>query len=83
VASYYYRRGAYVAAVNRAQSVIKQFPGAPANEDALYLMVLSYDRLGQTDLHNDAERVFLKNYPDSPLLSGGRIKPKAWWKFWG
>ena len=83
VASYYYRRGAYVAAVNRAQSVIKQFPGAPANEDALYLMVLSYDRLGQTDLHNDAERVFLKNYPDSPILSGGRIKPKAWWKFWG
>lgn len=83
VASYYYRRGAYVAAVNRAQSVVKQFPGSPANEDALYLMVLSYDRLGQTDLHNDAERVFLKNYPNSPLLSGGRIKPKAWWKFWG
>jgi outer membrane protein assembly factor BamD len=83
VASYYYRRGAYVAAVNRAQSVVKQFPGSPANEDALYLMVLSYDRLGQTDLHNDADRVFLKNYPNSPLLSGGRIKPKAWWKFWG
>jgi len=82
VSGYYYRRGAYVAAVNRAQSVIKQFPGTPATEDALYLMVLSYDRLGQTDLHDDAERVFKANYPNSPLLTGGRIKPKAWWKFW-
>ena len=82
VSSYYYKRGGYVAAVNRAQSVIKQFPGAPANEDALYLMVLCYDRMGQTDLHNDAERVFLKNYPNSPLLTGGRVKPKSWWKFW-
>jgi outer membrane protein assembly factor BamD len=83
VSSYYFRRGAYVAAVNRAQTVIKQFPGTPATEDALYLMVLSYDRLGETDLHNDAERVFKANFPNSPLLTGGRIKPKAWWKFWG
>lgn len=82
VSGYYYRRGAYVAAINRAQGVIKQFPGTPATEDALYLMVLSYDRLGQTDLHDDAERVFKANYPNSPLLTGGRIKAKAWWKFW-
>jgi outer membrane protein assembly factor BamD len=45
-------------------------------------MVLSYDRLGQTDLHDDAERVFKASYPNSPLLTGGRIKQKAWWKFW-
>jgi len=82
VSNYYYRRGAYVAAASRAQSVIKQFPGAPATEDALYLLVLSYDRLGQTALHDDAERVFKTNYPNSPLLSGGRVKQKAWWKFW-
>jgi outer membrane protein assembly factor BamD len=82
VSRYYYRRGAYVAALNRAQSVIKQFPGSPSTEDALYLMVLSYDRLGQVELHDDAERVFKINYPNSPLLTGGRIKPKSWWKFW-
>jgi outer membrane protein assembly factor BamD len=82
VASYYYRRGGYVAAVNRAQSVIKLFPGTPATEDALYLMVLSYDRLGLVDLHDDNERIFKANFPNSPLLTGGRIKPKSWWKFW-
>ena len=82
VSGYYYRRGAYVAAVNRAQSVIKQFPGTPATEDALYLMVLSYDKLGETELHDDAERVFKANFPNSPLLTGGRVKAKPWWKFW-
>ena len=82
VSGYYYRRGAYVAAVNRAQTVIKQFPGTPATEDALYLMVLSYDRMGETELHDDAERVFKTNYPNSPLLTGGRVKAKSWWKFW-
>ncbi len=82
VSGYYYRRGAYVAAVNRAQSVIKQFPGTPATEDALYLMVLSYDKLGETELHDDTERVFKANFPNSPLLTGGRVKAKPWWKFW-
>jgi outer membrane protein assembly factor BamD len=82
VSGYYYRRGAYVAAVNRAQTVIKQFPGTPATEDALYLMVLSYDKLGETELHDDAERVFKANFPNSPLLTGGRVKAKPWWKFW-
>ena len=82
VSGYYYRRGAYVAAVNRAQTVIKQFPGTPATEDALYLMVLSYDKLGETELHDDTERVFKANFPNSPLLTGGRVKAKPWWKFW-
>jgi len=82
VSEYYYRRGGYVAAVNRAQTVLKEFPGAPANEDALYLMVLCYDKMGLADLHNDAERVFVATYPHSPLLTGGRVKPKSWWKFW-
>jgi outer membrane protein assembly factor BamD len=82
VSGYYYRRGAYVAAANRAQTVVKQFPGTPATEDALYLMVLSYDKLGQTELHDDAERVFKANFPNSPLLTGGRVKPTSWWQFW-
>ena len=57
VARYYYERGAYVAAANRAQTVITDFEGAPATEEALYLMVQSYDKLGMTDLKNDAQRI--------------------------
>lgn len=54
VARYYVRRGAYVAAANRAQFAIKTYPDAPANEEALFLLVKSYDALGLADLRDDA-----------------------------
>ena len=46
VANYYYRRGAYVAAANRAQNAVSEFPQTPAIEEALYIMTVSYDKLG-------------------------------------
>ena len=82
VASYYYRRGAYLAAANRAQTVVKEYREAPAVEDALFIMVRSYDALGLNELRDDANRVFLKNFPDSVLLKGPRKKDEPWWKLW-
>lgn len=82
VANYYFRRGAYVAAVNRAQIVVKEYRDAPAVEEALFLMVRSYEALGIKDLRDDANRVFLANYPNSIFLRGGREKRDAWWKLW-
>jgi outer membrane protein assembly factor BamD len=82
VANYYYRRGAYLAAANRAQAAVKDYRDAPAIEDALLIMVRSYDALGLTDLRDDAERVFKKNFPNSALLKGGRKKDDPWWKIW-
>jgi outer membrane protein assembly factor BamD len=83
VARYYYRRGAYVAAVNRAQQAVIDFQGAPATEEALYIMVLSYDRLGLETLRDDANRVFKLNFPNSTLPSQGlRRAGKAWWHVW-
>lgn len=82
VAKYYYRRGAYLAAANRAQGALKKYPDAPAIEEALLVMVQSYDRLGLTDLRNDADRVFRKNYPNSIYLKGGPKKDLPWWRFW-
>jgi outer membrane protein assembly factor BamD len=83
VARYYFRRGAYVAAANRAQQTVLEFQQAPANEEALYIMVASYERLGLEQLRADAERVLTKNFPTSPYLKGGvREKQKAWWQFW-
>ncbi|MCR2521851.1 outer membrane protein assembly factor BamD, partial [Salmonella enterica] len=58
VARYYYERGAYIAAANRAHTVNTDFEGAPATDEALYLMVQSYDKLGMTELKNDSQRVF-------------------------
>lgn len=63
VARYYMRRGAYVAAVNRAQYALKNYPEAPAREEALLILVRSYDVLGMPQLRDDAERVLRKNFP--------------------
>ena len=82
VANYYYRRGAYIAAANRAQSAITEYRDAPAIEEALYIMVRSYDALGLTDLRDDAERVLRKNFPNSAFFHGGPKKTDPWWKIW-
>ncbi|CAN5302981.1 outer membrane protein assembly factor BamD [soil metagenome] len=82
VAEYYYRRGAYLAAANRAQMAVKDYRESPAAEEGLYLMARSYDELGLNELRDDAERVLRKNYPDSVFFKGGRIKTEPWWKIW-
>lgn len=83
VASYYYKRGAYVAAANRAKTVLETYPQAPALEEALFLMARSYEALNLTDLRDDTLRVMQKNFPNSPYLTGKAVgNEKAWWKFW-
>ncbi|MBU3724926.1 MAG: outer membrane protein assembly factor BamD [Burkholderiaceae bacterium] len=69
VARYYYRRGAVLAAVNRAQAVVKQYQEAPAIEEALAIMVAGYEKLGLGDLSADARRVLATNFPTSGYLS--------------
>lgn len=82
VARYYYKRGAYVAAINRAQTAIKTYPQAPAIEEAMYIMVIAYEQLGMTDLRDDAGRVFKKNFPDSRFARDGLDRKKGWWQLW-
>jgi outer membrane protein assembly factor BamD len=83
VARYYYRRGAYVAAANRAQQVVTEFQQSPSAEEALYIMAASYDRLGLNDLRDDAERVLHTSFPNSTIKAEGvRTKKSSWWQFW-
>jgi outer membrane protein assembly factor BamD len=82
VARYYYRRGAYIAAVNRAQTAVKTYPDAPAIEEALFLLVKSYDALGMEELRDDADRVMRMNFPDSVYFAGGPRTDKPWWQLW-
>lgn len=79
IARFYYDRYAYVAAINRAQSVITDYQGVPASEAALYIMMMSYEKLGMLDLRNDSERVLLQNFPNTTLISNGfPNKYSAW-----
>jgi outer membrane protein assembly factor BamD len=82
VARYYFRRGAHLAAANRAQQAVRDYPQAPASEEALYIMVASYDKLGLAELRDDADRVLKKNFPKSRFVEGGERPGRPWWKFW-
>jgi outer membrane protein assembly factor BamD len=83
VARYYYQRGAYLAAINRAQTAIADYQGVPALEEALFIMVKSYDALGMTALRDDSQRVLEKNYPQTPyLVQGFKSSNDPWWKIW-
>lgn len=81
VARYYYSRGAYVAAINRAQIALNDYRDVPALEEALFIVVQSYDKLGLPILRDDAMRVMQKSYPKSAFLTGSG-GPKPWWQFW-
>jgi outer membrane protein assembly factor BamD len=83
VARYYYQRGAYLAAVNRAQTALTEYRDVPALEEALYIVYKSYDALGMTDLRDDAKRILDASYPQSEFLTkGGKTKDEPWWKLW-
>jgi outer membrane protein assembly factor BamD len=82
VARYYMKRGAYLAAANRAQFAMINYPDTPSSEEALFIMVKAYDSLGLHDLRDDAERVMRKNYPNSEYYVRGLNREVPWWKLW-
>jgi outer membrane protein assembly factor BamD len=63
VAEYYMRRGAYVAAANRAKYVIENYQRTPAAQEALKVLARAYTKMGMKDLSDDVERVRRLNQP--------------------
>ena len=82
VARYYLSRGAYLAAANRAQDAITRFPNSALHREALEVMIEAYDRMGMTELREDARRVLAKNFPADRMAKEGENRNKPWWKFW-
>jgi outer membrane protein assembly factor BamD len=66
VATYYMRRGAYVAAANRARFVVENYSRTPSTPEALVIMAKAYKVLEMDDLSADAVRVLETNYPNHP-----------------
>ena len=81
VARYYMKRGAYVAAAQRANGCVENFDGAPAVKDALKMMIEAYDRLGLKPLADKAREVYQLNYGSEVAQEQADIK-KAWWRIW-
>lgn len=70
VGLYYLRRGAWVAAADRATHMIETYPGSMYQDDAVAIMAEAYTRLGNDKLAADARRVLETNNPQHPWLTG-------------
>jgi outer membrane protein assembly factor BamD len=72
IARFYLDRGAYVAAVQRAQGAVRDYSGTPAAEEALSILMRAYDGLGMAQLRDDSRRVLETNFPGSRYLSSAK-----------
>jgi outer membrane protein assembly factor BamD len=88
VANYYFKRGAYLAAVNRGRQVVENFERTPAVADGLAVMAQGYHMLGMPELADNAARTLALNFPQHPALDGqGNFRyqddifdRKSWWR---
>jgi len=77
VAEYYLRRGAMIAASNRARYAIETYPNTPAVPEALKILHIAYTELELPQLAQDSWDVLALNYPDHYYVQGKR-KPRSW-----
>ena len=68
VANYYFKRGAYMAALKRGQNVVENMQETTAVADGLAVMTQAYLLLEMPDLAADTTRVLCLNYPEHPYL---------------
>jgi outer membrane protein assembly factor BamD len=69
IARYYMRREAFVAAANRGRYVLEYYSDTTHVQQALEIMVESYDQLKLDDLKDNAMKTLKLNYPDSSFIS--------------
>jgi outer membrane protein assembly factor BamD len=81
VALYYLKRGAYIAASQRAKGVLEQYDGSPAVRQALQIMIESYDKLNLAPLAEQSRAVYAANYGTDIRTSQADVK-KPWWRIW-
>jgi len=87
VANYYMKREAYIAVVNRAQHIVDHYPRTTAVPRALLLMAQAYQKLGMSELANDAQHIYDFNYPNGlpplehPKYSREETTSEKIWEF--
>ncbi len=81
-ALFYFRRSAYIGAINRSQFLVENYQETPQAGDALAIMIESYSRLGRAEQSQKARKVLVANFPSHPYLSGGQWpeRRKLWWQ---
>lgn len=83
VARYYMKRGAYIAAANRAQNIVTGFQNTQYVEEALVIMKTAYAKMGNQQLSEDTNRVLAKNFPQSQFINlDWQSDEIPWWRYW-
>jgi outer membrane protein assembly factor BamD len=80
VAQFYLKRGAYIAAAQRAKGAIEQYDGAPAVREAVGILIQCYDKLGLKPLADQAREVYAANYSSRVAQSQPAVH-HSWWRF--
>ena len=75
IAEYYSKRSAHLAAIERIKYLFKNYGGTPSTEEALNLLIHSYNELEIYDLAYDSARVLLKNYPEYKIVNSNSNQP--------
>lgn len=81
VARYYYKRGAYLASLDRARFTMESYDGAPAVAESLRIIIDSYRALGMTDLADSSREVLAANFPEAASKQA-KEEEKPWYRFW-
>ena len=83
VARYYMKRGAYLAAVNRAQKIVERYQNTRFVEESLAIMESSYRKMDKPQLADDTRRILAQNFPNSPYLTKSWSDNNIpWWRYW-
>lgn len=81
VARYYYARGAWLAALNRAKFAMESYDGAPAVAESLRIMIDCYRELGMTDLAEGTRAVLADSFPQAATAQA-KAEERPWYRFW-
>jgi outer membrane protein assembly factor BamD len=84
VADYYVRRGAFVAAADRCNYTVENYPRTPAVKQALELMTIAYTQLGMTEMAADTQRVLALNLEKGTFGGSTEAEVDKTWgrRFW-
>ncbi len=82
-ARHYMRIQAYLAGLNRAQLLIKNYPNTIYVEEGLALQVVAYRQLGESVLSAQTQQILSLNFPNSQYLKvPWTYQDMPWYSFW-
>jgi len=67
VGEFYFKKGSYEAAISRLKTLIDTYPGSIKESEALYLMGLSYENLGERDNAIETFTKLIDKFPATEL----------------